>query len=223
MELTNTNELYHYGVKGMKWGIRRYQNADGTLTPAGKKKAKAEYKKDNKEAYELGKAATVYGHAAAKSMKRTIKLENKLDKRYEKDPSGTSRGSLSLRKKWDASSKTTMELGMKYRKLADMAEKHCDSLIKKYGKEAVSSIKYTDKKLPKGEYSPDNFKVMNEKTNNMTDYARAGAITFTSAAMTMTMGVPVTLVYRPKTTGEKASDLEYRTYAVNREAQKQKK
>ena len=35
----NNNELYHYGVVGMKWGVRRYQNADGSLTYAGKKKA----------------------------------------------------------------------------------------------------------------------------------------------------------------------------------------
>ena len=31
-------ELTHWGIKGMKWGVRRYQNSDGTLTPAGKKR-----------------------------------------------------------------------------------------------------------------------------------------------------------------------------------------
>ena len=31
-------ELYHHGIKGMKWGVRRYQNLDGSLTTAGKKR-----------------------------------------------------------------------------------------------------------------------------------------------------------------------------------------
>lgn len=32
------NELYHHGIKGQRWGIRRYQNSDGSLTNAGRKR-----------------------------------------------------------------------------------------------------------------------------------------------------------------------------------------
>lgn len=42
----NDEELLHYGVKGMKWGVRRYQNEDGTLTALGKKKAQLDDAKD---------------------------------------------------------------------------------------------------------------------------------------------------------------------------------
>ena len=35
---TRQNELTHHGIKGMKWGVRRFQNKDGSLTPAGKRR-----------------------------------------------------------------------------------------------------------------------------------------------------------------------------------------
>lgn len=55
--LTSNGELYHWGVKGQKWGVRRYQNKDGTLTPAGKKRRKDTFNwsDDAKEAARIKK------------------------------------------------------------------------------------------------------------------------------------------------------------------------
>lgn len=59
------NELQHWGIKGMKWGRRRYQNSDGSLTPAGKKRYGVKRGQSGKqETYEERKARVIKSGSA---------------------------------------------------------------------------------------------------------------------------------------------------------------
>lgn len=53
-----SSELYHWGIRGMRWGVRRYQNEDGSLTEAGQKRYNKLQDKTNKSIEKIGKLQT---------------------------------------------------------------------------------------------------------------------------------------------------------------------
>ena len=61
--------LSHHGVIGMKWGRRRYQNKDGSLTAAGKKRYGDGDSEETKESYEEGKARALKSGSAKDVLK----------------------------------------------------------------------------------------------------------------------------------------------------------
>lgn len=68
------NELMHYGVLGMKWGVRRYQNRDGTLTSSGKKKA-LKLQNDYTELIRNHKYIDSNGNLTYAGRKKALKLQ----------------------------------------------------------------------------------------------------------------------------------------------------
>ena len=74
------NGIYHSGVKGMKWGVRRYQNKDGSLTPAGKKRY-SNWSDDAKTAESIKKkSVNEMSNAELKKVNERIRLEQEYDR-----------------------------------------------------------------------------------------------------------------------------------------------
>lgn len=84
------NELQHAGIKGMKWGVRRYQNKDGTLTYAGKKRYNKNMSDDARVASELKKKKV---SELSNSELKKLNERKRLEQEYSRlNPSTISKG-----------------------------------------------------------------------------------------------------------------------------------
>lgn len=144
-EVVFTDELYHHGIKGQKWGIRKYQNADGSLTAAGKarynlKEAKRDYKKT------LKRARNGFG---IKGIEKSTKARKELEgKRLKYIDAKAKKAALkSEKKEFNTYVKEFRKTGLK--------GSAADEWSKGYGKEGKSTSLYKHLKAKKGKAYAD--------------------------------------------------------------------
>lgn len=80
MYLQYETELYHHGVRGQKWGVRRYQNADGSYTAAGRKRYAKQLTRDFNKASKKYSKVDYRAQEATKSAQRAEKFASKTNK-----------------------------------------------------------------------------------------------------------------------------------------------
>lgn len=141
------NELMHYGIPGMKWGVRRDRNNGGALTSAGKNK---EYKKslrtDKKirrnlesKAYDSARVANAYS-------KKSKSYSKKYEKAVLKDPTKSSSKTQRIentKRLLDSNAKSWNDYNSQNIKIL---KKQVDSMISKYGDTKIKDVDVKTKK-----------------------------------------------------------------------------
>ena len=209
--MNNEEYLSHYGILGQKWGVRRFQNDDGSLTAEGKKRYYQEIKAENKVAKNLGEEATVLGRAVKYSSARAARTENSLNRKLQKDPDGLKKSTQRAMERDRAAKRAALRVLSDYKKVEKEAEEHCKKLIEKYGQENVKNIKYKDVNFSKAVSEKMNgtksYKAMNENTTSLSEWAVSGALSLASAASVAFGAMPIGFIFYPKGKNEKGAEL----------------
>lgn len=141
------NELTHWGVRGMRWGVRRYQNKDGSLTSAGKKRMSLgdkikNYKtnKKRKAALEKARQTRIANKQAAEKRAKDLedgKIKSKnmtdaeLNKRIQR---------LQLEKTYNDAVRDSKNTSMGSRFTSKFKESMIDKLADNVGADLISQV-----------------------------------------------------------------------------------
>ena len=135
MDYLEIRELYHHGIKGQRWGIRRFQNEDGSLTAEGKQRygvnGDGQMSKEGKKLYK----------SDVKENRKAIKTDysSMYDKKF-KEYSARLYG-----KHWTNMTKEEIAV-VRYNAGKDTS----DELIKKYGEKSIKEYKQHNKNVALG-------------------------------------------------------------------------
>lgn len=128
------NELYHHGIKGQKWGVRRFQKPDGTLTKAGEKRYQ---KRLVEKAVIIGGQARLANARAENAKKRY----DKMVKRVQTKPTDKNLQKVKERKRvYDALQKEANEWNKLTDKAIHEAKNNANNVVKTYGTVKLKKI-----------------------------------------------------------------------------------
>lgn len=117
-------ELYHHGIKGMKWGIRRFQNKNGRLTDAGKKR----YSDDARRSKELSKKSR---DEMSNAELRQYNERRQLERNYDQLNPGKIKAGMNYVATAAVATTTILTLYNNSEKLIKLGSKVANKIIKK--------------------------------------------------------------------------------------------